>query len=78
VDTVKKFMQKEALFLKGGLNLLRLGALLRRASIFISNDSGPVHIASAVGTPVISIFGRGQPGLSPGDGGRLRERYSYS
>ncbi|MDI6605623.1 MAG: glycosyltransferase family 9 protein, partial [Candidatus Omnitrophota bacterium] len=28
-------------------------------------DSGPVHIASAVGTPVISIFGRSQAGLSP-------------
>ena len=37
----------------------------KRCRLFISNDSGPVHIATAVGTPVISIFGRNQPGLSP-------------
>lgn len=46
------------------LNLSMLGSLLKRANLFISNDSGPVHIASALNTPVISIFGRNQPGLS--------------
>ncbi len=51
--------------LSGRLSLGMLGALLSRASLLISNDSGPVHIANAVGTPVISIFGRNQPGLSP-------------
>ena len=42
-----------------------LAALLKRSKLFISNDSGPVHIATAVGTPNIVIFGRKQPGLSP-------------
>jgi ADP-heptose:LPS heptosyltransferase len=42
-----------------------LGALLKRAALLVSNDSGPVHIASAVGTPVVSIFGRYEPGLGP-------------
>jgi heptosyltransferase-2 len=51
--------------LAGKTSLSQLVALLSRCSIFISNDSGPVHIASAVGTPVISIFGRNQAGLSP-------------
>ena len=51
--------------LTGRLSLGMLGALLKTSSLLISNDSGPVHIASAVGTPVISIFGRNQPGLSP-------------
>ena len=32
--------------------------------MLISNDSGPVHIAAAVGIPVVDIFGRNQPGLS--------------
>ena len=49
----------------GKLSLGVLGALLRAAVLLISNDSGPVHIATAVDTPVISIFGRNQPGLSP-------------
>ncbi|MBU9889500.1 MAG: hypothetical protein KTQ49_06500, partial [Candidatus Omnitrophica bacterium] len=48
----------------GKMTLGMLGALLKKASILISNDSGPVHIASAGGTPVVSIFGRHEPGLA--------------
>ncbi len=51
--------------LTGRLNLEMLGAFLKEASLFVSNDSGPVHVASAVRTPVVSIFGRRLPGLSP-------------
>lgn len=49
----------------GKTSVSQLASLLKRCTLFISNDSGPVHIASAVGTPVISIFGRNQVGLSP-------------
>lgn len=49
----------------GLLTVAELGALMKRSSLLISNDTGPVHIASAVGTPVIAIFGRKDPGLSP-------------
>lgn len=51
--------------LSGRLSLGMLGALLKRSSLLISNDSGPVHIAAAVGTPVVSIFGRYEAGLGP-------------
>src|SRR4029077_14426138 len=34
-----------------------LGALIRRAKLLVANDSGPVHVATAVGTPVVAIFG---------------------
>lgn len=51
--------------LRGKLNILEIGALLKRAALFISNDSGPVHIAASFNTPVISIFGRKDSGLSP-------------
>ncbi|HTL48238.1 MAG TPA: lipopolysaccharide heptosyltransferase II [Verrucomicrobiae bacterium] len=51
--------------LGGRLSLSMLGVLLRESAALVSNDTGPVHIASAVGTPVVSIFGRNQPGLSP-------------
>ena len=51
--------------MRGKLTLSELGALLKEADIFISNDSGPVHVAAALGTPVISIFGRNDKGLSP-------------
>ncbi len=51
--------------LRGALSLFELTALLERAKLFVSGDSGPVHIAAALGIPVISIFGRSNPGLSP-------------
>jgi len=51
--------------LAGKTSVSQLASILKRCRLFISNDSGPVHISSAVGTPVISIFGRNQKGLSP-------------
>jgi len=73
VESVKKFMRKEAIFFKGALDMRELAALLKRSMLFISNDSGPVHVATAVGTPVVDIFGRNQPGLSPLRWGPLGE-----
>ncbi|MCM8795011.1 MAG: lipopolysaccharide heptosyltransferase II [Candidatus Omnitrophica bacterium] len=49
----------------GTLGLGELACLLKRARCLLSNDSGPVHIGCAVGTPVVSIFGRWGGGLSP-------------
>ena len=63
VDALKKFMQNKAIFLNGILNIAQLAAVLEKTAVFISNDSGPVHVATAVGTPVIDIFGRAKPGL---------------
>jgi ADP-heptose:LPS heptosyltransferase len=36
-------------------------ALCRRASLLISGDTGPLHIAAAVGTPIVSLFGPTDP-----------------
>jgi heptosyltransferase-2 len=60
--------------LSGKLSLGMLGWLLKEARLLISNDSGPVHVASAVGTPVISIFGRNLSGLSPRRWGPLGDK----
>jgi ADP-heptose:LPS heptosyltransferase len=46
----------------GKTSLLQLADFLRRAKALISCDSGPVHLASAVGTPVIAIFRNDIPG----------------
>jgi ADP-heptose:LPS heptosyltransferase len=37
------------------------GAVLQRLSIFLTNDTGPAHIAYAVGAPTVTIFGGGDP-----------------
>jgi heptosyltransferase-2 len=64
-ESVIKHMRHPAVNLAGKTSVSQLASVLKRCRLFISNDSGPVHIASAVGTPVISIFGRNQKGLSP-------------
>jgi len=58
----------------GKFSVLKVAALLKFCEVLISNDSGPVHISSALGTSVIAIFGRNQPGLSPKRWGPLGER----
>jgi heptosyltransferase-2 len=51
----------------GKLTLLQSAELIRRCNVLISNDSAPMHIAVAVGTPVVAIFGATIPeyGFAP-------------
>jgi len=47
--------------LVGRLGILELAALLRRATLFVGNDNGPMHIAAAMGTAVVGLFGPTDP-----------------
>ena len=47
---------RPALNLAGRTTLKQLASLLRAADMMVSNDSGPMHLAAAVGTPVVGIF----------------------
>lgn len=51
--------------LVGELDLRELGAVLKKAELFIGNDAGPMHMAAALKTPVVAIFGRNIGGVSP-------------
>jgi heptosyltransferase-2 len=64
-DNMAKFMTAKNINLSGKTTVTDMVSILKRSRLFISNDSGPVHIACAVGTPTISIFGRNDRGLSP-------------
>lgn len=55
----------EVLDTSGQLTIRQLVSVIKHSHMLISNDSGPVHIAAAVGTPVVSIFTRNQPGINP-------------
>ena len=55
-DTILAAMKHPALDLTGKDTLQQLPALLERADIVLSPDSGPVHIANAVGTRVIGLY----------------------
>ncbi len=50
-----------AVNLCGGLGLRRAAAIFMRCGVFIGNDTGPTHMAAAMGTPVIAIFGSSCP-----------------
>ena len=63
-QSVLRAMRNKAIDACGKLSVREIGSLFKRSRLLISNDSGPVHAAVGVGTPVISLFGRSQPGLS--------------
>ncbi len=47
--------------LAGTTSLLQLGAVLEQCAAAVSGDTGPMHMATAVGTPVIALFGAADP-----------------
>ena len=47
--------------LAGGAPLVDLAAVLRRLALLVTPDTGPMHLAAAVGTPVVGIFGPSDP-----------------
>lgn len=47
--------------LAGKTDLLQLGAVLKRCAVAVSGDTGPMHLATAVGTQVVALFGAADP-----------------
>ena len=59
--TVAARMRASALNLAGHTSLGGLAAVIASLDLFIANDTGPAHLAEAVGTPSITIFGPADP-----------------
>jgi ADP-heptose:LPS heptosyltransferase len=57
VGEITSIMKKRAYNLAGKLSVGELMALYESSSLYIGNDSGPMHLAAALGTPVIALFG---------------------
>jgi ADP-heptose:LPS heptosyltransferase len=57
--------QAHHLNLAGQTNLAELGWLLKHARVLVTRDTGPSHLAAAVGCPVVVIFGRTTPLYGP-------------
>lgn len=58
--------------LTGRTSLLELAAVLQNAALLITNDSGPMHVAAALGTPVLALFGPTDPARTGPYGPRHR------
>lgn len=61
VSQVEQMMRTKPINLAGKTSLRELANLIKIADLMITNDSGPMHIAAALGTPVIAIFGPTDP-----------------
>jgi len=59
VDNVAQNMTTPAVLIKDRMTLRQLGAMIERCDLFLSNDTGPMHISSAVKTTTIALFGPG-------------------
>jgi ADP-heptose:LPS heptosyltransferase len=77
VAEVLRNMQEDALDLSGQLTLRGLAGLLSRAQLVVSNDTGPLHLAEAVGAATVGIYWLTNLGIS-GSLSCSRHRYALS
>ncbi len=59
VQKVANLMEMHAIPFAGNLQMRQLAACIEQCDLFLTNDTGPMHIAAGVGTPTISLFGPG-------------------
>ena len=59
VQTVATLMERRAIPFAGNLQIRQLAACIEQCDLFLTNDTGPMHIAAGVGTRTVSLFGPG-------------------
>ena len=64
LEQIREFCPQGNLSIVPELNLGEITQLLKMSRLFIGNDSGMLHLASLAGTPVVGIYGPGNPGTS--------------
>ncbi|HJU06534.1 MAG TPA: glycosyltransferase family 9 protein, partial [Nitrospiraceae bacterium] len=65
VEQIRDMMAVPSQSLTGALSLADFAALLARAPLLISNNTGAVHVAAAVGTPVVDLYALTNPQHTP-------------
>lgn len=60
-EVAKDFPEAQVNNLAGQTNLAEFMTYLKRASVVVCNDTGGMHLANAVGTPVVALFGPTNP-----------------
>jgi heptosyltransferase-2 len=60
-ESIAEPMTNKPVLLTGKTTLSELAGVIAMATVFVTNDSGPMHLANAVHTPVVAIFGPTDP-----------------
>ncbi|WP_447968242.1 lipopolysaccharide heptosyltransferase II [Nitrospira sp. M1] len=63
-NNIASLMQSTPIVLSGKTSLRELMVIIKRCSLFITNDTGPMHIAAAFHVPLVAIFGSTDPGYT--------------
>lgn len=63
IERISPSIEDQRVFKAVSLSLNKFMGLIKRCDCFVTNDSGPMHIASAMGVPVVAIFGPTHPKL---------------
>lgn len=74
VDAIREWCGVAVHSLAGQLSLGELGAALKLATAVVSNNTGPAHIAAAVGTPLVDVYAMTNPQHTPW---QVRNRLLY-
>jgi ADP-heptose:LPS heptosyltransferase len=62
VDLVRAALpSNRVLDLSGDVSLLTAAAVIEQLDLFVTGDTGPMHLANAVGTPIVAVFGPSDP-----------------
>jgi heptosyltransferase II len=65
-ETIKSGLRRPPIDLTGKTRIADLPALLSQCHLFLGNDSGAMHVAAAVGLPLVAVFGPTDPeGTAP-------------
>jgi lipopolysaccharide heptosyltransferase II len=65
IEDIRSAMAAPSLSLAGRLDLEELAAVVARAPLLLSNNTGPVHLAAATGTPVVVLYALTNPQHTP-------------
>jgi lipopolysaccharide heptosyltransferase II len=58
---IRQMAKSSLVIMAGRTSLKQFAAIAKKSALFVGNDSGAMHIASTVGTPVVALFGPSSP-----------------
>ncbi|MCM8795007.1 MAG: lipopolysaccharide heptosyltransferase II [Candidatus Omnitrophica bacterium] len=61
IDRIYRLCEVKPILVVGSTSLNELGALIRRTGVFVGGDTAPLHVAAAVGVPLVALYGPTDP-----------------